>query len=213
MACPCCRRCTTLLHPLCRNLLVISIASSWGLARCCKKEPKENPKGGAGKAPRLPASSTPPRSTPKPYWHQIPFPHRHQSWCCSFVKLEAEKQDPFLDPCGQSQAERHQGSDRGPPPPASIAPKGMGRAGRSQPRTSLLHTSGTIPRPAGSGAVTKPQFSQLTQTGDGSKEDLGKPTRRRSARPVRAARASCCVSLQLPYLTRRCQQGITRIEF
>lgn len=43
---------------------------------------------------RSPACSTPPRSTPKPYWHQIPFPHRHQSWCCSFVKLEAEKQAP-----------------------------------------------------------------------------------------------------------------------
>lgn len=131
----------------------------WGFARCCKKGAKGKPEGRCWHGTALACFLHTPRSTPKPYWHQIPFPHRHQPCCCSFVKLEAEKQDPFLDPCGRCQAERHQGSDRGPPPPASISPKGMGRAGRSQPCTSLLHTSGTIPRPVGSGAVTKPQFS------------------------------------------------------
>lgn len=103
----------------------------WGFARCCKKGAKGKPEGRCWHGTALACFLHTPRSTPKPYWHQIPFPHRHQPCCCSFVKLEAEKQDPFLDPCGRCQAERHQGSDRGPPPPASIAPKGMGRAGPS----------------------------------------------------------------------------------
>lgn len=65
-----------------------------GVCSLLQKRAKEKPKGRCWHGTALARFLHTPQSTPKPYWHQIPFPHRHQSWCCSFVKLEAEKQAP-----------------------------------------------------------------------------------------------------------------------